>query len=77
MVGMEVVRSCHHLTAVGYSSRSDVIRNAFSLLMSPSFVCGIGPTAVREKARLPQGRGLKASFRRTLPPVLYKHSKGR
>ncbi len=36
--GRGVIRSCRHLTAA-LSSRSDVIRIVFSLLMSPSLVC--------------------------------------
>jgi hypothetical protein len=57
--GREVIRSRHHLTAAALSSLSDFIRIVFFLLMSPSFVCGIGPSAVREKeAWVPQGRGL-------------------
>jgi len=58
--GRGVIRSGRHLTAAALSSRSDVIRIVFSLLMSPSLVCWIGPTAVRKKvARVPLGRGLK------------------
>jgi hypothetical protein len=58
--GRGVIRSGRHLTAAAFSSRSDVIRIVFSLLMSPSLVCWIGPTAVRKKvARVPLGRGLK------------------
>jgi len=61
--GRGVIRSCRHLTAAALSSRSDVIRIVFSLLMSPSLVCWIGPTAVRKKvARVPLGRGLSLIF---------------
>ncbi len=59
--GRGVIRSGRHLTAAALSSCSDVIRIVFSLLMSPSLVCWIGPTAVRKKvARVPLGRGLKS-----------------
>jgi hypothetical protein len=34
--GKGVIRSCRHLTAAALSSRSDIIRIVFSLLMSPS-----------------------------------------
>ncbi len=37
--GRAVISSCRHLTAAALSSRSDVIRIIFSLLMSPSLVC--------------------------------------
>ncbi len=58
--GRGVIRSGRHLMAAAISSRNDVIRIVFSLLMSPSLVCWIGPTAVRKKvARVPLGRGLK------------------
>jgi hypothetical protein len=54
-----VIRSCQHITVAALSSRSDIIRIVFSLLMSPSLVCWIGTTAVRKKvARVPQGIGL-------------------
>ncbi len=57
--GRGVISSCRHLKAAALSSRSDVIRIVFSLLMSPCLVCWISPTAVRKKvARVPQGRGL-------------------
>jgi hypothetical protein len=57
--GRGVIRSCSLLTAAALSSRSDVIRIVFSLPMSPSLVCWIGPTAVRKKvAMVPLGRGL-------------------
>ncbi len=57
--GRGVIRSGRHLTAAALSSRNDVIRIVFSLLMSPSLVCWIGPTAVRKKvARVPLGRGV-------------------
>ncbi len=57
--GRGVIRSCDLLTAAALSSRSDIIRIVFSLPLSPSLVCWIGPTAVRKKlAMVPQGRGL-------------------
>ncbi len=61
--GRGVIRSGRHLTAAALSSRSDVIRIVFSLLMSPSLVCWIGPTVVRKKvARVPLGRGLSVRY---------------
>jgi len=57
--GRGVMETCRLLTAAALSSRSYVIKIVFSLLMSPSLVCWIGPTAVRKKAaRVPLGRGL-------------------
>jgi hypothetical protein len=53
------METCRLLTAAALSSRSYAIKIIFSLLMSPSLVCWIGPTAVRKKAaRVPLGRGL-------------------
>ncbi len=57
--GRGVIETCRLLTAAALSSRSYVIRIVFSLPMSSSLVCWIGPTAVRKKvARVPLGRGL-------------------
>ncbi len=57
--GRGVMETCRLLMAAALSSRSYVIKIVFSLLMSPSLVCWIGPTAVRKKAaRVPLGRGL-------------------
>ncbi len=57
--GRGLIESCLLFTAAALSSCSDVIRTIFSLPMSSSLVCWIGPTAVRKKvARVPQGRGL-------------------
>jgi hypothetical protein len=62
--GRGVLKSCSLLTAAALSSRTDVIRIFFSLPMSPSLVCWIGPTAVRKKvAMVPQGRGLSLDFK--------------
>ncbi len=69
--GKGVIRSGRHLTAAVLSSRSDVIRIVFSLLMSPSLVCWIGPTAVRKKvARVPLRRGLKKGWTAVPHPVV-------
>ncbi len=57
--GRGVIETCRLLTAA-LSSCSYVIRIVFSLPMSSSLVCWIGPTAVRKKvARVPLGKGLK------------------
>ncbi len=57
--GRGVIETCRLLTAAALSSRSYVIRIVFSLPMSSSLVCWIGPTAVRKKvAMVPLGRGL-------------------
>ncbi len=62
MWGGGVIEACRPLTAAALCGRSDVIRTVFSLPMSSSLVCWIGPTAVRKKvARVPRGRGLNAT----------------
>ncbi len=60
--GRGVIETCRLLTAAALYSHSDIIRIVFSLPMSSSLVCWIGPTAVRKKvAMVPQRRGLNVS----------------